>query len=125
MSKKHRNVCMTLNYTEHFLILASAVTGCISVSAFAFLFGIAMRTASSSVWLKIWGKKHRSIIKKKKDKHDKIVLLTKSKLNSIELLISKAVINSNISHNEFVLIDNVLKEYDDLKEEIDNQNFIS
>ena len=36
---------------------------------------------------------------KKKKKHDKIVLLAKSKLNSIEALISKALINSFISHN--------------------------
>ena len=49
-------------------------------------------------------KKYKLIIKKKKKKHDKIVLLAKSKLNSIEVLISKALINSNNSHNEFVLI---------------------
>ena len=47
-------------------------------------------------------------------------LLAKSKLNSIEVLISKALIDSNISHNEFVLIENVLKEYGNMKEEIDN-----
>ena len=34
MSKKHKKVCATLNYIEHFLILASLVTGCVSVSAF-------------------------------------------------------------------------------------------
>ena len=44
------------------------------------------------------------MIKKKKKKHDKIVLLAKSKLNSIKVLISKALIDSVISHNEFVLI---------------------
>ena len=48
--------------------------------------------------------------------HDKIVLLAKPKLNSIEVLISKALIDSNISHDEFILINNVLKEYDDIKE---------
>ena len=37
-----------------------------------------------------------------KKKHDKIVLLAKSKLNSFEALISKALIDSNISHDEFV-----------------------
>ena len=60
-------------------------------------------------------KKYRSIIQKKKKKHDKIVLLAKSKL-SVEVLISKALIDSNISHDEFVLINNVLKENDDMKE---------
>ena len=45
-------------------------------------------------------------------------MLAKSKLNSIEALISKALIDSNISHDDFVLINNVLKEYDDMKEGI-------
>ena len=55
---------------------------------------------------------------KKNKKHDKIALLEKSKLNSIEVLISKALIDSNISHDEFVLINNVLKEFYDMEEEI-------
>ena len=45
-------------------------------------------------------------------KRDKIVLLAKSKLNSIEVLISKALVDSVISHDEFVLRNNVLKEYE-------------
>ena len=47
--------------------------------------------------------KYKPIIKKKK-KHDIIVLLAKSKLNSIEVLIFKALIDSVISHDEFILI---------------------
>ena len=62
-------------------------------------------------------KKYKSVITKKKKKHDKIVLLTKSRLNNIEVLISKALIDSNISHDEFVLMSNVPKEYN-MKEEI-------
>ena len=54
-------------------------------------------------------------MKKKKKKPHEIVLLAKSKLNSIEFLISKALINLNITHDKFVLINNVLKEYDDMK----------
>ena len=57
---------------------------------------------------------------KKKKKHDKIVLLAKSKLNNIQVLIFKALIDSNISHDEFALINNVLKEHDNMKEEIKN-----
>ena len=53
-------------------------------------------------------KKYKSIIKKKK-KHDKIVLLAKSNLTSKEL------IDSNVSHDEFVLITNLQKEFDDKK----------
>ena len=58
---------------------------------------------------------HMSLIKEKKKKHDKIVLLVKSKLVNIEVLVCRALIDSNISHDEFVLISNVLKEYEKMK----------
>ena len=58
----------------------------------------------------------------KRKKHEKIVSLAKSKLNSKEVLISKALIDSNIGHDQFVLINNVLKEFYDMKEEIKNSN---
>ena len=124
MSKKHKKVCTTLNYIEHFLILGSTITGCVSISDFASIVGIPTTIASSAFGLKICAitetiKKYKSIIKKKKKKHDKTVLLAKSKLNSIGVLISNALIDSIISHNEFVLI-NVLKEYDEMKKEIKN-----
>ena len=48
------------------------------------------------------------------------MLLAKNKLNTVEVLISKGLIDSNISDNEFIVINNVLKEYDDMKEEIEN-----
>ena len=65
-------------------------------------------------------KKYKSMIKKKKKKHDKVVLLAKTKLSSIEVLISKALIDSNVSHDELVSMYNALKEYDHMKEEIKN-----
>ena len=49
-------------------------------------------------------------------------MLAKSKLNSKEVVISKALIHSNISHNEFDLINNVLKKIYDIKEETENSN---
>ena len=61
-------------------------------------------------------KKYKSIINKKKKTHDKIVLLPKTKLTSMEVLIYI----KSISHDGFVLINNALKEYDDLKEKINN-----
>ena len=120
MSRKHKKVCTTLNYIEHFLILASAIAGCISISAFVSLLGIPIGITSSVVGLKICAvtagiQMYKSIVKKKKKKHDKMVLLAKTKLNSIEVLISKALIHSNISHDDFVLINNVLKEFDKMK----------
>ena len=37
MSRKHKKVCAILNYIKQFLILAFAITGSISISAFASL----------------------------------------------------------------------------------------
>ena len=48
---KHKKVCMTLNYIEHFLILAS--TQCISISAFVFLLGVSIGIMGSAIRLKI------------------------------------------------------------------------
>ena len=45
-------------------------------------------------------------------------LLAKSKLISIEVLISKTLIDPNFSQDESILINNVLKEFYDMKEEI-------
>ena len=125
LSKKHKKVCTTLNYIEHFLILASTITGCVSISAFASLIGIPIGITNIAIGLKICAitaaiKKYKPIIKKKKKKHVKIVLLAKYKLNRIEVFISKSLIGTNISDDEFVSINNMLKEYEEMKEEIKN-----
>ena len=109
------------------VILASTITGCISISAFVSLLGIPIGITNSAIGLKICAitvgiKKFKSIIKKKKKKHDKIVLLAKSKLNKIEVLASKALIDSNITHDKFILINNMLKEYNEMKKEIKDLN---
>ena len=44
------------------------------------------------------------------------VLLVKTKLNTIEVLVSKALIDSYINHDKFVSINNVLREYNEMKE---------
>ena len=76
-------------YIEDLLILASTVTGCVSVSVFASLVGIAIVITSFAVTIKICAitagtKKYESIIKKKKKKYNKIVLLVK-KHRSLDL----------------------------------------
>ena len=97
MSRKHKNVSTTLYYIENLLILVSTITGCISISAFT-RFCIHIGIMSSTIKLKIFAitsgiKNYKSIIKKRKKKHDKTVLLAKPKLNSIEVLISKPLID--------------------------------
>ena len=65
----------------------------------------------------------KSMIKKKTKKLDKIVLLAKTKLNTIEVLISKAIIDSFTRHDEFFLLNNVLREYDDMKKKKKSKKF--
>ena len=94
------------------------------LSVFASLFGIPVGITSSAVRLKICTtaefKKFKSIIKKKKKKHYKVIWLVKTILSNIEVLISRAFINSCISLDEFVSVNNVLKECHEMKEEIKN-----
>ena len=111
----------------HLLLVTSTITRCVSISAFASLVGINIGIASSTIGLQVCAitagiKKYKSITKRNKKRHDKIALFVIFKLNGIEVLISKALIDSNISHDEFFLINNVLKKFYDLKEEIKNSN---
>ena len=87
---------MALNYIEYFLILTSAVTGFISISAFASLLGIPLGIMSSAIGFKIYAitarvKKYKAIIKKKKRKNV-IKQFCYQELNSKEFLISTALI---------------------------------
>ena len=106
ISENYKKICATLNYIQHFLILASTITGVISISAFASLLGIPIGITSSAIGLKICAiaagfKTYKSIIEKKKKKHDTIILLEKSKLNSLEVLISKSLIDLIDYFNRF------------------------
>ena len=110
----HKKVYRVWNYIEHFLILISTVTGCVLTSAFASLVGIPIEITSSVTELQVFvitagNKKLKSIIKKRK-----------SKLKSVEVLNSKALIDSHISQDDFVLINNVPKKFDDMKAESKN-----
>ena len=127
MNEKYKKICTTLNYTEYFLILSSTVTGCSPVSVFISLIVITIGILSYAIGLKICAKtteitKYNSMIRKNKKKNDKLVLLAKSELNNIEVLTSKAFVDSVISYDEFVLINNVLKEYDEMKGETETLN---
>ena len=128
MIKKHKKTCTTLNYIENLSIVVSTVTECVSISAFASLVGIPVFAVGLKICAVTAGtKKCKSIIKKKRKRHDEIVLLAKTKLNTIEVLISRALVDSCISRKKYVLINNVLKEYDEeiksLKTSSINQRF--
>ena len=53
MSKKHKKTCKYLNYIEHLLLIASTVTGCVSISAFASLVCVLVGNTSSAMGIKI------------------------------------------------------------------------
>ena len=95
-----------LNYFGHFLISVSVVSGCVSISAFALSVGVPVDITSFALGLKICTitagiKKYKSIIKTKMKNHNKVVLLAKTKLNTIRILIYQALINSYINHEKF------------------------
>ena len=97
MGKEYKKTCKYIDYVENLLILASAVAGCVSINAFASLVCVPVGITSSAVGIGICAitagiEKYKSIIKKKKKKHDKIVLLGKDKFNTIEVLISSRFI---------------------------------
>ena len=112
MRNKDKKVCAALNYVKHLLVLASKITGFVSIFAFASLLGTHIGVARSALGLEICAltaeiKKYKSIIKSKK--RGKIILLAKIKLNKIEVLIAMASTYSYISQNEFSLVNNVLR----------------
>ena len=69
MNEKYKKTCKYFNYAEHFLILVSTVTGCVSISAFASLAFVSIGIRSSAVGIKTCAinagvKKYMAIIKK-------------------------------------------------------------
>ena len=126
ISEKSKFFFTILSYIEGLLVSALVVNECVSISTFAPLVGIPIEIKSSEIGLNTCAitaviKKYKTIIKKKKNKHDEIVLLAEklnreTNLNTKNVLISR--INSYISYDEFVSVNNMLKEYDDMKKEI-------
>ena len=101
MSNKHKKVCRISNDIDHFLILACAITWCISICIFPSSLDVSVGITSSVLGLTICAitagvKKYKILIQKKKKKHDKTILLAKTNLNTIEVLDFKPLIDSYI-----------------------------
>ena len=123
MNEKYRKTRKYLNYVEHFFILVSTVTTCVSIAAFASLVFVPVGVTSSAVGIKICAmttgiKKYKPIIKKKKKENDKIMLLGKDKLNAIEVTIFKGLIDSYIIQGKFVSVNNFLRDYNGIKNSV-------
>ena len=125
MSKKLSKYVAAFNYIDKTLIVLSAASVGISIISFTSVNGIPAGTASASVTL-VFSlateiiTKLLKVTRKKKKKHNKIVMLAKSKLNSIETLTSHALIDLYISHEEFKTIVNEKEKYEQMKECIKN-----
>ena len=97
------------------------------ISVFASVFDIHVGITAFAAGLKncvitVGIKMSKSTIKNKRKKYEKIVLLSKTKLNGIEVLISEALIYSYINRDKFISINKVSKKYDKIKEKIRNPN---
>ena len=123
MSKRLSKYIASFDYFDNSLIVLSAKSGGISIASFATLIGKPVGRASASLSLTFslstgLVKKLLKTIRNKKKKHDKIVMLARSKLNSIENKISEALMNNKITHEDFMTIINEERNYRELKESI-------
>ena len=123
MSKILSKYIASFDYFDKSLIVLSVTTGSISIASFATVIGapVGMMSASCSLAFSIttgFVKKFLKTTRNKKKKHNKIVKLTRSKLNSIESKISEVLINNEISHEDFMTIMNEEKKDRKLKESI-------
>ena len=105
------------------MIVLSVTSGSVSIASFAIVAGIPVGIASASISLTFslctgLVKKLLKTTKNKKKKHNKIVILARSKLNSIESKISEALINNQISHEDFMTVINEERNDRELKESI-------
>ena len=115
------------DYIDKILIVLSATTGGVSIYSFTSVAGAPVGIARASFTLTFSlttgiVKKLLSITRNTKKKHDKILLLAKSKLNSIETLISQALIDMEISHEEFIAIIKEKGKYEKMKENLRSEN---
>ena len=119
----------TFDYIDKILIILSATSGGVLIISFTSIIGVPAGIASASFTL-IFSittgiiKKLLGTIRMKKKKHDKNLMLAKSKLNSIETLISQALDDIEISHEEFIIILKEKAKYERMKY-IESENKIT
>ena len=125
MSKRLSKYIAFCDYFNKSLIVLSATSGSISIESFATVIGTPVGIASASLGLTFSlstgiVKKILKTTRNKKKKHNKIIMLARSKLNSIEGKVSEALIKNEISH--FMMIINEEKNYRELRESIRMMN---
>ena len=126
-SKKLNKQVTIFDYIDKLLIVLSATSSGVSILSFTSIVGAPVGIASANFTLifsltTATTKKLLNITRKKKEKHDKIIMLAKSKLNSIETLISQALIDMEISHEEFITILKETDKYEKMKYNLKSEN---
>ena len=121
--KKLNKYLVSFDYLDKIFITLSASFGTLSIALHATVVGIAVGIAgfSSTLIFTVGTGLNKSLLqitKKRKKKHNKIITLAKSKLNTIETFLSSALNDSKISHEEFTNIITEKKIYENIKENI-------
>ena len=121
--KKINKYIVSFDYFDNIFIALSASFGTLSIASHATLIGIPVGIAGSSLTLiftisTVVNKSLLRVTKKRKKKHNKIIALAKSKLNTIDTLLSSALNDSKISHEEFTNIITEKNIYENMKENI-------
>ena len=121
--KKLNKYLVSFDYLDKIFIALSASFGTLSIASYNSVVGIPAGIAGSSLTLIFTigtgvSKSLLNVTKKRKKKHNKIIALAKTKLNKIDKLLSSALNDSEISHEEFTNIINEANIYENIKENI-------
>ena len=119
---KKSNYIVAFDYADKVFITLSALFGTLSITSYATVVGISAGIAGASLTLIFTVttgvvKTLLNITRKKKKKHNKIIASAKSQLNIIENLISQALIDFEITHEEF---SKIIYEKNNYEQIIDN-----
>ena len=120
--KKISKYIVAFDYADKVFITLSASFGTLSIASYAAIVGIPAGIAGASLTLIFTitigvVKTFLNITRKKKKKHNKIIALARNKLNIIENLISQALIDFEITHEEF---SKIIYEKNNYEQIIDN-----
>ena len=121
--KKLNKYLVTFDYLDKIFITLSASFGTLSIASYASVVGIPAGITGASLALVFTigtgiSKSLLKVTKKRKKKHNKIIVLAKNKLNTIDTLLSNALNDSEISHDEFANIITEANIYENIKENI-------
>ena len=121
--KKLNKYLVSFDYLDKIFMALSASFSTLSIASYSTVIGLPVGIAGSSLTLIFTigtgiSKSLLKLTKKRKKKHNKIIALAKNKLNTIDTLLSSALNDSKISHEEFTNIITETNIYENIKENI-------